>query len=79
MCIKDVHVCIRNRCIFMVYLIAGPKHTIFGTDQPNYGPGLARPNMWVVPRPQVKPTGWSGTTHLTKAHRGPLIIDSVFN
>jgi hypothetical protein len=50
-----------------------------GTAQPNCGPGPARPNIWDMPGPQVKPMGRPGTTHLTKAYRGPLNIDLVFN
>jgi hypothetical protein len=50
-----------------------------GMVQPNCGPGPTRLNMWVVPGPQVKPMGRPGTTHLTKAHRGPLNIDLVFD
>jgi hypothetical protein len=49
------------------------------TAQPNCGSGPARPNMWVVPGPQVKLMSRPGTAHLTKAHRGPLNIDLIFN
>jgi hypothetical protein len=49
------------------------------TTQSNCGPGPVRPNMWVVPGPQVKPMGWSSMTHLTKAHRDSLNIDLTFN
>jgi hypothetical protein len=45
-----------------------------------HGGGLVpSTNMWAMPRPQVKHTGRPDTAHLTKAHRGPLNIDSIFN
>ena len=65
-----------NRPAESTQFLARPKS---GTTQPNCGPGPARPTLWAVPGPQVKPTGRPGTAHLTKAHRGPLNIDSVFN
>jgi hypothetical protein len=55
-----------------------------------HGPSLARPNLIVglgqhdpICEPclglKFKPMGRPGTAHLTKVHRGPLNIDSVFN
>jgi hypothetical protein len=72
-----VYICVvPNRPAESTQFLARPKS---GTTQPNCGPGPTQPNMWVVLGPQVKPTGRSGTVHLTKAHRGPLNINSVFN
>jgi hypothetical protein len=59
-----------------VYICAMPNRP--GTTQSNCGPGPAQPTL-AVPGPQVKPMGRPDTTHLTKAHRDPLNIDSVFN
>jgi hypothetical protein len=49
------------------------------TVQYNCGSGSARPNTWAVPGSQVKPTDRPDTAHLTKAHRDPLNIGSIFN
>jgi hypothetical protein len=50
-----------------------------GMTQLNCRTRLTRPNVWVVPEPQVKLMGRLSMTYLTKTHRSPLNIDLIFN
>jgi hypothetical protein len=43
----------------------------------NYGPRLARHNVWVVSGPQVKHTGWPDASRLDTTHFEPVELNFI--